>query len=200
MEVGEALARRRTCRSFVSDPIPSELLDEVLAAAAAAPRAGNTWSLALLVLRDGDRDAYWDTTLPAGGTRAAFPWPGLLTAPVLVVPYVDPGAYLERYSNGDKASTGLGGSVEAWPVPYWWVDAGAAVMAMLVAATSAGMGSALFGQFGHEPAVRDRFGVPDHLRAVGTVALGWPAPNHRPSRSAGRGRPGLGLVAHHGRW
>lgn len=200
MEVGEALARRRTCRSFLDSAVPGDLLDEVLRAAASAPRAGNAWALGLLVLEGPDRDAYWEVTLPAGGTRDRFPWPGMLRAPVLVVPYVDPGAYVERYSKSDKASTGLGAGVEAWPVPYWWVDAGAAVMAVLTAATSSGLGSALFGQFDHEPAVRHRFGVPANLRAIGTVALGWPDPQDRPSRSGLSGRPPSDRLVHRGRW
>lgn len=200
MEVGAALKRRRTCRSFLHVDVPDDLLAAVLEATTSAPRAGNTWSMELLVLRGVGRDAYWDVTLPAGAGRDRFPWPGLLRAPVLVVPYVDPSAYPERYSDPDKAVTGLGAGRDAWSVPYWWVDGGAAVMAMLTAATAAGLGTAFFGQFDHEPAVRDRFGVPGHRRALGTVALGWPAGDDRPSRSALRGRPPLDRLVHHGRW
>lgn len=200
MEVDEALRRRRTCRSFLDSDVPDGLLGEVLGAASSAPRAGNTWSMGLLVLRGPDREAYWDVTLPTGDARDRFRWPSLLRAPVLVVPYVDPSAYVERYSDADKAVTRLGIGLEAWSVPYWWIDGGAAVMAVLTAATAAGLGTALFAQFDHEPAVRDRFGVPGHLRALGTVAVGWPADDDRPSRSALRGRPPLGRLVHHGRW
>lgn len=200
MEVGEALRRRRTCRSFQDVDVPDELVDAVLEAATSAPRAGNTWSMGVLVLRGADRDAYWEVTLPAGEGRDRFPWPGLLRAPTLLLPYVDPTAYLDRYSDADKAVTSLGVDLDAWAVPYWWVDGGAAVMAVLTAATAAGLGTAFFGQFDHEPAVRDRFGVPRQLRALGTVALGWPAGDDRPSRSALRGRPPLDRLVHHGRW
>ena len=118
---------------------------------------------------------------------------------MLVVPYVRPEAYSDRYSEPDKASTGLGAGVDAWPAPYWWVDGGAAVQNLLLAVTAAGLGACLFGQFDHEVAVRDAFGVPADRRAIGTVAIGHPAADE-PGRSAGRRRPALSDIVHHGRW
>ncbi len=130
-----------------------------------------------------------------------FPWPGLLAAPVLILPYVDPARYVERYSASDKAHSGLGAGEDAWPVPYWWVDGGAAVMAMLLAAESQGLGALLFGQFDHEDAVRDAFGVPTDQRSLGTIALGHRAGDGGgPSRSAAAGRPALDAVRHDGGW
>ena len=190
------LASRRMCRDFDPRPLDGSLLDPVLAAATRAPAAGNTAAIALLVLRGGDVPRYWDVTL-SEQRRATFPWPGLLSAPVLVVPYVEPGRYVERYAEPDKVRSGLGEGESAWSVPYWWVDGGAAVMALLLAAEAAGLGALLFGQFEHEPAVRREFGVPESQRALGTVALGHPTlGGSRPSRSAARGRPSLDVVRH----
>jgi len=165
-------------------------LDRVLAACRRAPSAGNTWALDLVVLdRRPDVDRYWDTTLPSGPRRDAFTWPGLLRAPVIVLPVIDPAAYVRRYAEPDKERSGLGAAEDAWPVPYWWVDAGAAVMAMLLAATAEGLGSLLFGVFGHEGDVAAELGIPGDRRIVGAVALGWPDGDGRPSASARRGRP-----------
>lgn len=201
-DLADALRARRSCREFLGEPVPDELLDPVLAAAARAPSAGNTWSLDLVVLTGEDTARYWDLTLGALGSvpRASFRWPGLLAAPVLVVPYCEPAAYVRRYSEPDKAAKGLGVSEEAWEVPYWWVDGGAAVMAMLLSATGAGLGSCLFGQFSHEAAIRAAFGVPEGRRALGTIALGWPSPDASPSGSALRGRPPISDFVHRGRW
>lgn len=200
MEFGDVLRRRRMCRDFLDAPIDEAVLDTILAAATRAPAAGNTWGLDLLVLTGSQRDAYWDVALPPE-RRDGFAWPGLLRAPVLVVPVVDPGAYVARYAESDKAHTGLGAAPDDWPVPYWWVDGGAAVMAMLLAADDAGLGALLFGQFDHEPALATRFGIPDGRRAIGTVALGHPAPDgRRPSRSATRGRPPIERIVHRGHW
>jgi nitroreductase len=194
------LASRRMCRDFRDDPVPAPTLDAVLAAAFRGPSAGNTAALDLVVLSGADTARYWDVTLPAD-RRATFRWPGLLRAPVLVVAVVDPSAYVERYRRPDKAATGLGRSVAAWPVPYWFVDGGAAVMAMLLAAEAAGLGALLFGQFHHEAEVLAALGVPEGRRSLGTVALGVPAPAGRaPSASGRAGRPDPAAHVHRSRW
>lgn len=188
------------CRDFTDDPVPADVLGRVLAAAFRAPTAGNTDGLDLVVLEGVDTARHWDVTLPAD-RRPGFRWPGLMRAPVLVEVIVDPAAYVERYSLPDKAHSGLGDGAEAWPVPFWFVDGGAAVMAVLLAAESEGLGALLFGVFGHEAAVRRALGVPAGRRVVATVALGLPAPGGRlPSRSARRGRPGPGRRIHRGGW
>ncbi len=196
----EVLAARRMCRDFLDTPIDPDVLDTVLRAAFRGPAAGNTDALDLLVLRGEHTAEYWDVTLPLE-QRAGFRWPGLLRAPVLVVPLVRADSYVERYGRPDKARTGLGDGAGAWGVPYWFVDGGAAVMAMLLAAEAAGLGALLFGQFDHEPALSSRFGVPADRRALGTVALGHPAPGGRaPSMSARAGRPEASARIHVERW
>lgn len=198
-ELARVVRSRRMVRAFTGERVPDALLDDVLDLARRAPSAGNTQPWDLLVLRAEAVERYWATTLPAPEARARFRWRGLLAAPVLVVPYVRPAAYVERYAEDDKVATGRGAGEAAWPVPYWWVDGGAAVQNLLLACTAAGLGACLFGQFECEAAVRRAFGVPDDRRAVGTVALGWPAPDE-PGRSAGRPRPPLEQVVHRDRW
>ncbi len=188
------------CRNFRSDEIPAQVLERVLAAAFRGPSAGNTAGLELLVLEADDVGRYWDVTL-AGMDPADFRWPGLLNAPVLAVPVVDPDAYVHRYSEPDKVASGLGASRDEWAVPYWFVDGGAAVMAMLLAAESLGLGALFFGQFRHEPAVAAQFSIPSDRRALGTIALGYPAEGGRaPSLSARRGRPRPSEKIHRRNW
>jgi nitroreductase len=194
-------------RAFGPDPahpdgVDPAVVDALLDGARRAPSAGNTQAVRFLVLDTPAAVAgYWDLTLPAE-RRAGFAWPGLLVAPVLVVVLVDPGAYVARYAEPDKAATGLGRDAGEWTVPYWWVDAGAAIQDLLLGLVDAGLGGCLFGLFHHEEAVLRAHGVPDGWRAAGTVALG-----HRPEggsgprgRSAGRARPPLSAVIHRGRW
>lgn len=196
----EVLASRRMCRDFTGAPVAAGVLERVLAAAFRAPAAGNTDALDLVVLEGAGTAAYWDVTLPPP-RRDRFRWPGLLRAPVLVVPLVRAEAYVERYARPDKAASGLGGDAADWPVPYWWVDGGAAVMALLLAAEAEGLGALLFGQFGHEPALARALGWPGDRRALGTVALGHPSPGgRRPSASARPGRPPADGRIHRGRW
>lgn len=199
MDLSEALRRRRMVRAYRADPVTPAVLDRVLDAARRAPSAGATQAMDLLVLEGRAQTArYWDLTFSDPAARAGFRWQGLFDAPVLVVVVVDPDAYAARYAEADKAAAGLD-TVDAWPVPYWWVDGGAAVENLLLAAVDEGLGAVLFGLFAAEHAVLSAFGVPVGRRAVGTVALGHPAPDE-PGRSASRPRRPLGDVVHRGHW
>jgi nitroreductase len=186
-------------RSFTAEPVDGAVLDAVLDLARRAPSAGNSQGTDLLVLDQPETTArYWDVTLPPP-RRDRFAWPGLLTAPVLVVVWVSPAAYVARYAEPDKATTGLGAAAGAWPVPYWFIDGGMVVDQLLLALTDAGLGACFFGLFEHEPALQAAFGVPEPWRGIGTIAVGHPAPD-RPSPSAGRPRRPLPDVVHRGSW
>jgi nitroreductase len=123
----------------------------------------------------------------------------MVTAPVVVIVLVRPAAWLERYAEPDKAAAGLGHDPDAWPIPYWWVDAGMAAEHLLLGAVDAGLGACFFGPFEHEDAVRAELGIPAEWRTVGTIALGHPATDE-PGLSAGRPRPALDDVVHRGGW
>jgi len=187
-------------RAFDGRPVPTAVVDNLIDLARRAPSAGNTQPWAFVVLSGpAEVGPLWDVTLPPGPARDGFRWPGLLTAPVVVLPFVSAAAYVSRYGEADKAATGLGASADDWPVPYWWVDGGMAVQTLLLGAVDAGLGALFYGLFDHEDAVREHLGVPDDWRALGAVALGYPAPDE-PGRSAARPRPPLDEVIHRGRW
>jgi nitroreductase len=198
VELSEAIRRRRMVRAFAPRPVPPEVVDRLIDGARRAPSAGNTQPWAFVVLEGEETARVWDVTLPVS-RRAGFRWPGLLAAPVVVVPVVEPAAYARRYGEEDKASTGLGAGTGAWPVPYWWVDGGMAVHALLLGATDAGLGAVFYGLFDHEAEALAALGVPAGWRALGAVAIGWPAADE-PGRSAGRARPALADVVHRGGW
>jgi nitroreductase len=194
--VARTIRARRMVRSYTDDPVDDALLADLLDLARRAPSAGNTQPCEFLVLVGADVGRYWDRFLV---DHDGFRWQGLLRAPVLVVPYVRPRAYTERYAEPDKASTGLGDDLDAWSVPYWWVDGGAAVQNLLLSVAAAGLGACLFGQFEHEAAVRETFGVPGDRRALGTVAIGHPAADE-PGQSASRARVPVDEIIHRSRW
>lgn len=194
MELQRAIRGRRMVRAFERRAIDADVLDRVLDAARRVPSAGNSQGVDLLVIDEPER--YWSMTF--AGDRSGFRWQGLFDAPILVVPVVDPEAYTRRYSEPDKAATGLG-DVDAWIVPYWWVDGGMAVQNLLLAAVDEGLGALLFGIFEHEPAVLAAFGVPPGRRALGVVALGHPRPDE-PGQSASRRRRTLEETVHRGSW
>ena len=200
MELSEAVRHRRMVRSFAPRPVDPATVDRLVDLARRAPSAGNTRATAFVVLEGDDRARLWDVTLPPE-RRATFRWAGLPAAPVVIVPLVEPDAYPRRYAEDDKAATGLGAGPDAWPVPYWWVDGGMAVQTLLLGAVDAGLGALFYGLFDHEPAALVALGVPPGWRALGAVALGWPAAEEGPAgRSAGRAAPSRAAQVHRGGW
>jgi nitroreductase len=200
LDLDAVLRRRRMVRSFLPDPVPDATLDRVLAAALRAPSAGNTQATELVVLRGPVETArYWDVTLPAA-RRDGFVWPGLLTAPVLIVPFTSRQAYLDRYGEPDKARTGLE-SAARWLVPYWYVDAGFTAMLMQLVAIDEGLGTLFFGIFDHAAALCAVLDVPPAFEPIGTLAVGYADPSgDRPGRSAVRPRRGIDEIVHRGGW
>ncbi len=151
------------------------------------------------MLEGDDAERFWSVTLPTE-RRDTFRWQRLLPRPAILLPFADPGAYVERYREADKAATGLGAGTDAWPAPYWTIDASMAVMTLLLAAEDAGLGALLFGVFRGEAELRAAFGVPDDLVLLGAIALGWPSAGERPGRSAARHRRTPAEIIHRGRW
>lgn len=200
MELSELLRTRRMTRSFTTEPVDPAVVDRVLDLGRRVPSAGNTQGFDFLVLDTPDATArYWDATFPAS-RREGFRWPSLFEAPVLVVVWADPGAYVRRYAEPDKARTGLGAGADRWATPYWTVDASFAALAVQLAAQDAGLGVLFFGMFDHAEAVADEFGVPADREPIGTIALGWPADGGEPGRSQGRSRRSAASLVHRGVW
>ena len=118
-----------------------------------------------------------------------------------MLPFANAQAYADRYAEPDKSHTGLGASIDAWPTPYWTIDASFAVMTLLLGAHDIGLGSLFFAVFNGEEKVRSHFGVPDTQQLIGAIALGWPRQEQeRAGRSASRKRRSAEEVAHFGRW
>lgn len=189
-------------RSFASEPVDDDVVARLLDLARRAPSAGNAQGTDLLVLRHPEaRERFWSLTLPVE-RRADFAWPGLLRAPVLVLPLADEGAYRARYASEDKASSGLAslGDDEPWPVPYWLTDTAFVVMQLLLAVEAEDLGALFFALAGDERQVLDAFGVPPGRTPIGVVALGHPDGRDRPGRSAARARRPHHVAVHHDRW
>ncbi len=198
MNVADAVRARRMTRSFSPEPIEAEIIDDLLDLATRAPSAGKSQGWHFVVLEGEQTRKFWDATLDVD-KRQSFAWPRLLDAPVIVLPFADPGQYLERYSQTDKAATGLGESIDHWPAPYWTIDTSFAVMTLLLAATERGLGALFFGVFNGEERVRELVGAPDGVQLLGAIALGRPLEEHRVGRSAGRPRR-FDDVVHRGTW
>ncbi len=194
-------ARRRMVRSFRSDPVASAQLDAILALLTRAPSAGNTQGVdAVVLVGPSETSRFWASTTTADWRERSRRWAGLQAAPVVIVLFTHPSAYAARYAEGDKATSGLGDSVGAWPVPYWFVDAGIATMLLLLGAVDVGLGACFLGNFRGEEALRTALGVPDDRRYAGAVVLGRPGGDDPPSTSLSRRRRSVDDLVHRGHW
>ncbi len=199
MEFADVVRRRRMVRDYdPTRPVPPEVRERLLEHALRAPSAGFSQGWAFLVLEDAaDRELFWSVTASTGAPD------GWLTrmrrAPLLIVPLSDKQAYLDRYAEPDKGWTDRDES--RWPVPYWDVDTGMASLLMLLTAVDEGLGACFFGIPAERlRAFREAFGVPDRLRPVGVVSVGYPGAGDRRSPSLRRGRRAFDEVVHQGRW
>ena len=172
MEFEQVVRSRRMVRDFRPHPVEPALVDRILDLGRRVPSAGYSQGIDFIVLEGKTQTArFWNCTLPEE-KRPSFPWPGLLNAPVLILPMADQRAYLSRYSEPDKRHAGLGDAADSWPVPYWHVDTGMAAMVVLQAAVDNGLGALFFGIFSNEDALLRELGVPTDVRPIGAIALG----------------------------
>ena len=173
MEFREILKRRKSVRAYEQRPVPGDVLDRILAVVRYAPSAGFTQGNEYLVLDTPEALAdFWTLTddprdpIP-DEMRSSLP-------PVLILPLSNRQAYLDRYSQPDKAGFDLE-QAENWPVPYWDIDAGMASMLVLLAAIDEGLAAWFFGISSGEKALLEHFNVPDAFKPIGVIALGYPA-------------------------
>jgi nitroreductase len=197
MELGAVLRRRRMVRAYdPARPVPTDALDQVCAAALRVPSAGFTQAVSLLVVTSAEqRAAYWDVAADRDTTWLA----GMRTAPVLILVWTSRARYLERYAEPDKGWTDR--DPERWSAPYWYVDGGMAVLAMLLTATDQELGACFFGiPVGRIEGVRQTFGVPKDQLSVGVVSLGYPVPAAATGSPTRRPRRPAGELVYHERW
>ncbi|MDQ6613902.1 MAG: nitroreductase family protein [Actinomycetota bacterium] len=199
MEFQAVVGRRKMVRSFSGEPVPDAVLDQILANALHAPSAGFSQGWAFVVLVGPSETAlFWDA-ISDPEWRDGPARPGLLRAPVIIVPLTDQASYLARYAEPDKAAHGMA-SASAWRVPYWLVDTSFATMVILLSAVDAGLGALFLGLNHRDEELMAALGVPEGFGPIGAVALGWPDGQDQPSPSRRRGHRPAESVIHRGRW
>ena len=147
----DMIFKRRSIRKYKSDPVSKELIHEIIKAGIAAPSAGNQQPWHFIVL-DNRKILDWipDNIHPHSKM--------LKEAPVGILLCGDP--TLEKHKG------------------YWVQDCAACTQNMLLAATSAGLGSVWLGIYPRENRViglRQLLGIPEHVIPFSIVALGYAA-------------------------
>jgi nitroreductase len=196
MEFKETLARRRMVRNYTEQPIPGDVLNRIAGAALRAPSAGYSQGVSVVTVVDSaQRQAIAHLADEAGYVELGFdPW--ISRAPAHIVIAVSEQVYKDRYAEPDKLDAD--GKEIDWPVPYWWVDAGAAMMAVLLAAVDEGLAAGFLGVHS-VPSLARLLDMPPEFTPIGVITVGYRAPDRR-SSSLKRGRKARDQVLHLDRW
>jgi nitroreductase len=183
-------------RNYTEEPVSAESVERVVDAALRAPSAGNSQGFGVVVVTDPERrNRIAELSDEPSYVSAGFdPW--ISRAPVHIVLCVSEQVYHDRYHEPDKL--GPDGKEIDWPVPYWWVDAGAAMMAVLLAAVDEGLAAGFLGTHAL-PELSAFLRLPPDQQPIGIVTIGHPAPDRR-SGSLRRGKKTRDRVVHHEVW
>ena len=196
MELRETVRRRRMVRNYLDDPVPREAVERLTELARRAPSAGFSQGQYFVVVTDQElRSRIAELAEEEHYVSLGFP-PWISKAPVHVVVCTREDDYHDRYREPDKVEED--GSEIEWPVPYWYVDAGASLMLLLLGAVDEGLGAGFFGVH-RLPGLQELLGLPSDVTPVGVVTLGYPAPD-QPLGSARRGRKATSHAVRWERW
>lgn len=169
----EALYSTRALRRFKPDPVPDELLFQVIDAAIRAPAGSNQQIWHFLIVRDAEKrrqigEWYWETWADYGRQYVEDPSTidALPRQMRLVVRSTDDLARniaevpVHLFVCGPR---GAGGTI--YP----------AIQNLLLACRAVGLGSVLTGFHNrHEDKVRDLLGIPEEQSAHALMPIGWP--------------------------
>lgn len=196
MEFAEVVRKRRMVRHFTDEPVTPEVIERILDLARHAPSAGFTQGQSFVVVTRLDlkkeiaklcgEEAY---------TERGFD-PFISEAPVLVIACTSEAAYHRRYQEPDKANPD--GTEIEWPVPYWHMDIGCAVMILLLAVVDEGLAAGYAGAHDLD-ALRAVLNIPSEVTPVGVIPIGHRA-SDKPSPSLKRGRKAPGEYVHYEQW
>jgi nitroreductase len=148
MELMEAIRGRRSTRSFLDRAVEEEKLEKVLEAGRLSPSARNMQDWRFIVVRD---EATRQRLAEAARNQEFVG-----QAPVVI------------------AACGTSDLIMTCGQPAYAVDVAIAVDHMTLAAFSLGLGSCWIGAF-YEDQVKKILGVPNEVRVVALLPLGYPA-------------------------
>jgi len=178
MELRDILARRRMHRAFQPDAIDGATIERIAGVIRRAPSGGFSQGGSIVVVTDEEKRheiarAFGDEHYTVSGRNF------IADAPVHMVISANETLYHARYNEPDKLAA-TGGVEVTWPVPYWFVDAGALMMLVLVAAIDEGLASAFVGHPDQKRIFDELLGLPEEVvpisaSPIGTTSLGSPS-------------------------
>jgi nitroreductase len=196
MDFKDVVLKRRMVRNFADKPVDPQTIQRIVDMTRQAPSAGFTQGQSFVVVYKPETKqaiaANCGEEFYVQGGFDAF----ISKAPVLLIPCTSEAAYHRRYQEPDKIQAD--GTETEWPVPYWFMDIGCAVMIALLAAVDEGLVAAFAGAHDLD-ALRSLLKMPAEVTPVGVIAVGYRAPDV-PSPSLKRGRKPDADYIHYEAW
>jgi nitroreductase len=179
-------------RAFLPEPILREQIERIAGVIRRAPSGGFSQGGSIVVITDDAVKRELLERFEMSGTYAD-------DAPVLMVLSANESLYHARYNEPDKLAV-TGGVEITWPVPYWFVDAGALMTLVLLATIDEGLAGAFIGHPDQKRICDEVLGLPEDVVPIGLALIGKPGEDPAPSsRFKERQRPLEDLI-HWERW
>jgi nitroreductase len=176
----DLLQQRRMVRHYTRERVSRDVLERIVVTVRRAPSAGFSQGQRLLVVDDPSLLAKLAEEDQLEGME---PWFASAAAHVIVLTREQD--YHDRYTSPDKLDA-TGSEIE-WPVPYWHVDAGAALMLVLLAAIEEGLAAGVYGiPLDDQPRIRELLHIPEELAIVAGITVGHGAPDPQWSKATSR--------------
>lgn len=170
----EIIKRRTMIRAYKSDPVPEEKIQRLLEYAVRAPSAGNLQPWEFIIVKDPE--------VRARLAKAALGQQSVATAPLIIATCADIQRMGSRY--GARASF------------YSLVDTAFASLLILLGVVEQGLGACFVGAYDSQE-VAKIFALPDHVRPVGLITIGYPAEKPRKTRTP---KIPLSKLVHYEKW
>ena len=157
MDYLEVIQQRKSVRTYKSDPIPPEILEEILEAGRCAPSAQNRQPWRYLVINDNNKVRELAKHCGLIGLSNFF----IKDAPTVIVACAESKSNL-RVNSQD----------------YYLVDVAISFQQMILAATNRGIGTCWLAAFS-ESKLRSYLNIPKSWRIVALSPFGYPAENEK---------------------
>jgi len=199
MDFVDVVMKRRAIRRFEEGGVERDVIERIARLAQRTPSAGFSQGQRLIVVTEPERRHEVARVCGEEEYEADFgmgPW--ISECAAQFIPCVSEAVYHRRYQEPDKLQDD--GTEVAWPIPYWWVDVGATMQNVVLAAVNEGLGCGFVGtdEAGWEQ-LRALLEIPVEFTPIGVMPVGRPLPDVR-SPSLKRGWLPLDEFAHWERW
>lgn len=160
MDTLECIKTRRSIRRFTDQPIPDEVLYQILEAVKWAPSWANTQTWEIILVKDRENVEKIAALVPESNPA----YKGLFQAPVIAVICAKLG--LSGYKKSELL-TELG--------DWYMFDAGIAAEHLCLAAHALGLGTVHVGTILSHKALDEILGLPEDIKSIEIIPIGYPA-------------------------